>query len=132
MIRTMLALITSALILIIIRRIRIIYIYIYIYISIYIYLYIYISIYIYIYIYIYIIYNNNNNNNNNNKMVSCSAPAQNNYFACHNAALKVLFWGMLRELQLSDTVPPWYSPAVPNSSTSHPRPKNIAIYQSLQ
>ena len=88
MIRTMLALITSALILIIIIRIR--------------------RIYIYIYIYIYIIYNNNNkNNNNNNKMASCSALAQNNYLARHNAALKVLFWEMLRELQLSDTVPPW-------------------------
>ena len=38
---------------------------------------------------------------------------QNKYLARHNAALKVLFWEMLRELQLSDTVPPWYSPAVP-------------------
>ena len=30
-----------------------------------------------------------------------------------NAALKVLFWEMPREPQLSDTVPPWYSPVVP-------------------
>ena len=46
-------------------------------------------------------------------VASCSALAQNKYLARHNAALKVLFWEMLRELQLSDTVPPWYSPAVP-------------------
>ena len=46
-------------------------------------------------------------------LASCSALAQNKYLSCHNAALKVLFWEMLRELQLSDTVPPWYSPAVP-------------------
>ena len=46
-------------------------------------------------------------------LASCSAPAQNKYLARHNAALKVLFWGMLRELQLSDTVPLWYSPVVP-------------------
>ena len=46
-------------------------------------------------------------------LTSCSALAQNKYLAHHNAALKVLFWEMLRELQLSDTVPPWYSPAVP-------------------
>ena len=45
-------------------------------------------------------------------LASCSALAQNKYLARHNAALKVLFWEMLRELQLSDTVPPWYSPAV--------------------
>ena len=39
--------------------------------------------------------------------------AQNKNLARHNAALKVLFWEMPRELQLSDTVPPWYPPAVP-------------------
>ena len=64
-------------------------------------------------------------------LASCSALGQNKYLARHNA-LKVLFWEMLRELQLSDTVPPWYSPAVQNPSTSHPRPKHICIYQSLQ
>ena len=45
-------------------------------------------------------------------LASCSALAQNKYLARHNAALKVLFWEMLRELRLSDTVPPWYSPVV--------------------
>ena len=38
-------------------------------------------------------------------LASCSALAQNEYLARHNAAPKVLFWEMLRELQLSDTVP---------------------------
>ena len=46
-------------------------------------------------------------------LASCSALAQNKYLACHNAALIVLFWEILRELQISDTVPPWYSPVVP-------------------
>ena len=32
-------------------------------------------------------------------MVSCSALAQNKYLAGHNAALKLLFWEILRELQ---------------------------------
>ena len=38
-------------------------------------------------------------------LASCSVLAQNKYLARHNAALKVLFWEMLRELQLSDSVP---------------------------
>ena len=46
-------------------------------------------------------------------LASCSALSQNKYLLRHNAALKVLFWELLRELQFSDTVPPWYSPAVP-------------------
>ena len=45
-------------------------------------------------------------------LASCSALAQNKYLAHHNAVLKVLFCEMLRELQLSDSVPPWYSPIV--------------------
>ena len=54
-------------------------------------------------------------------LASCSALAQNKYLARHNAALKVLFWEMLRELQLSDTVPPWYSPAVPKPIYESPK-----------
>ena len=44
---------------------------------------------------------------------SCPALAQNKYLARHNEALKVLFWEMLTELQLSDTLPPWYSSVIP-------------------
>ena len=65
-------------------------------------------------------------------LASCSALAQNKYLARHNAALNVLFWEMLRELQLSDTVPPGILRPSQNPSTSHPRPKHIGIYQSLQ
>ena len=36
-------------------------------------------------------------------LVSCSALAQNKCPLRHNAALKVLFWEMLREFQLSDS-----------------------------
>ena len=38
----------------------------------------------------------------------------------HNVALKVLFWEMLRELQLSDTVPPSFSPVVPKPTYESP------------
>ena len=53
-------------------------------------------------------------------LASCSALAQNKYLELHNAALKVLFWEMLRELQLSDTVPPWYSQVVPKPLCESP------------
>ena len=54
-------------------------------------------------------------------LAGCPALAQNKYFARHNAALKVLFWEMLRELQLSDTVPPWYSSVVPKPIYESPK-----------
>ena len=34
---------------------------------------------------------------------------------------KVLFWEILGELQLSDTMPPWYSPAVPKPIYESPK-----------
>ena len=43
----------------------------------------------------------------------CSALAQNKYLARHNAALKILFFEILRDLGLLDEVPPWYSPVEP-------------------
>ena len=43
----------------------------------------------------------------------CSAMAYSKYLERHNAALKVFFFEMARELGLIDSVPPWYSPAVP-------------------
>ena len=64
-------------------------------------------------------------------LVSCSALVQNKYLARHNAALKVLFWEMLRELQLSNTVPPWYSPDVVNRTKPNQKPigpnRSIAV-----
>ena len=44
----------------------------------------------------------------------------------------VLFWEMLRELQLSDTVPPWYSPAVPKPINELPEAQaywNISVFE---
>lgn len=39
--------------------------------------------------------------------------AQNKYLTRHNAALKILFFEILHDLGLVDTVPPWYSPLKP-------------------
>ena len=46
-------------------------------------------------------------------LAGCSALAQSKYLARHNAALKVLFFELLRDLQLCEGVPPWYSPVAP-------------------
>ena len=46
-------------------------------------------------------------------LAGCSALAQNKYLARHNAALQVLVFEMLRDLQLSEAVPPWHSPTTP-------------------
>ena len=45
----------------------------------------------------------------------CSALAQTKYLARHNAALKIIFFELLREVELVDTVPPWYSSAEPKA-----------------
>ena len=39
----------------------------------------------------------------------CSSLAQTKYLERHNAALKVLFFEILRDLDLNETVPPWFS-----------------------
>ena len=46
-------------------------------------------------------------------LAGCSALAQSKYLERHNAALKVLFFEMTKDLRLIDSVPPWYSCAVP-------------------
>ena len=63
--------------------------------------------------------------NNNNNMVmwtvpesvahvlaGCSSLAQTKYLYRHNAALKILFFELLREHGLIEEVPPWYSPVM--------------------
>ena len=45
----------------------------------------------------------------------CSALAQNKYQESHNSALKVLFFELLRDLKLIDSVPSWYFPVQPKS-----------------
>ena len=41
--------------------------------------------------------------------------AQNKYTTQHNAALKILFFEILHDLGLVDSVPPWYSPLKPKA-----------------
>ena len=43
----------------------------------------------------------------------CSVLAQNKYLARHNNALKVLYFELLRDLQLVESLPAWYSPIKP-------------------
>jgi len=42
-------------------------------------------------------------------LTGCSASAQSKYLERHNAALKVLYFELLRDLKLINEVPPWYS-----------------------
>ena len=46
---------------------------------------------------------------------ACPALAKTKYVARHDAVLKVLFFEILFDLRLIDTVPPWYSPIKPQS-----------------
>ena len=48
-------------------------------------------------------------------LTGCPALAQHKYLLRHNAALKILFFEMLRDLKLADEVPLWYSPAKPKT-----------------
>ena len=45
----------------------------------------------------------------------CSSLTQTKYMDRHNASLKVLFFAMLRDLKLADSVPPWYSRVEPKA-----------------
>lgn len=46
---------------------------------------------------------------------ACLALAQTKYLARHDDVLKVLFFEIIFDLGLIDTVPPWYSPIKPQS-----------------
>ena len=46
-------------------------------------------------------------------LASCTALAQNKYLTRHNAALKTLFFEIVYDLGLIESVPPWYSPVKP-------------------
>ena len=46
-------------------------------------------------------------------LAGCPALAQSKYLERHNAALKVLFFEVCKDLQLVDSVPPWYSLVAP-------------------
>ena len=44
---------------------------------------------------------------------NCSALAQTKHLSRHNGALKILFFELLKDHQLIEAVPPWYSPTQP-------------------
>ena len=46
-------------------------------------------------------------------LAGCTVLAQNKYTTRHTAALKILFFEILQDLGLVDSVPPWYSPLKP-------------------
>ena len=46
-------------------------------------------------------------------LAGCTALAQNTYLTGHNAALKTLFFEIVYDLGLIESVPPWYSPVKP-------------------
>ena len=64
-------------------------------------------------------------------LAGCPALAQNKYLARHNVALQVLFFEMLRELDLVATTPPGYSPLAPKPSYQPPKAQtfwNIPLF----
>ena len=46
-------------------------------------------------------------------LAGCTVLAQNKYVTRHNAAPKILFFEILQDLGLVNSVPPWYSPLKP-------------------
>ena len=56
-------------------------------------------------------------------LAGCSVLAQSKYLRRHNAALKILFFEMLRDRDLVSTVPPWYSPVLPKLLYENDRAK---------
>ena len=46
-------------------------------------------------------------------LAGCSALVQTKYVWRHNSTLKILFFEMLKECDLVDRTPPWYSQVVP-------------------
>ena len=64
-------------------------------------------------------------------LARCLALAQNEYLPRHNAALRVLFFEKLRDLELIDAVPPWYSPVDPKPVYEYQKAKafwDIPVY----
>ena len=46
-------------------------------------------------------------------LAGCGALAQSKYMTRHNAALKVIFYELLKDLDLVTSIPPWYSQNTP-------------------
>ena len=57
--------------------------------------------------------------------------AKTKYIARHNAALKVLFFELLKDRNLITEIPPWYSPVQPKLMYENERAKafwDVAVY----
>ena len=61
----------------------------------------------------------------------CSALAQNKYLARHNNGLKVLYFELLRELQLVESLPAWYSPIKPKPEYVLENVQGLQYYQLM-
>ena len=64
-------------------------------------------------------------------LAGCLALAQSKYLARYNAALEVLFFEMLRDLQLCEAVPPWYSPVAPKPLYESPDARDLTSHPEL-
>ena len=58
-------------------------------------------------------------------LAGCGALAQSKYMTRHNAALKVIFYKLLKDLDLVTTVPPWYSQNTPKPLYENKRRKAL-------
>ena len=58
-------------------------------------------------------------------LLGCSVLAQTKYLSRHNAALKILFFELLKSYQLIEVIPPWYSPTQPKPSYEN---KQATVY----
>jgi len=66
-------------------------------------------------------------------IAGCGALAQAKYVGRHNGALKILFFELLDDLELIESVPPWYSPTTPKPEyTTTPKQAHSGMYQYLQ
>ena len=61
-------------------------------------------------------------------LAGCTALAQNKYTTRHNAALKILFFEILQDLGLVDSVSPWYSPLKPKPVYESRKHSRMSLY----
>ena len=62
----------------------------------------------------------------------CSALAQNKYLTRHNNVLKVLYFELLRELQLVESLPAWYTLIKPKPEYVSEDAQGCGIYQLME
>ena len=65
-------------------------------------------------------------------LAGCGILAQTNYLARHNAALKILFFEMLKDLELISEVSPWHSKTQPNRCMRMGVRKHYGMYRLMQ